>query len=153
MLRRYLTRWLADEGAARQWLDEQDAGWAEKRRFSFAVLTGTEGNRPIGHVVVKCGSNGVAEVGYWTAVQARGRGIAARALETATQWALGGQDLVSLTLLDLLHAEDNQASCRVAEKCGYVLLDVPAEPPAFPAGAHRHVRTPVASGLIRTTHR
>jgi RimJ/RimL family protein N-acetyltransferase len=85
---------------------------------------------------------GVAEAGYWTAAQSRGRGIATRALEVTSQWALRTQDLVRLTRLDLLHAENNPASCRVAEKCGYALHDLlPPAPPAFPASGHRHVRT------------
>ncbi|RAS65128.1 hypothetical protein C8D87_105623, partial [Lentzea atacamensis] len=92
-------------------------------------------NSPIGHVVVKVVTAGVAEVGYWTA--------AARALDTASRWALGTQNLVQLTRLELLHAKGNRASCRVVEKCGYLLDDLlPAAPPAFPDSGHRHVRTP-----------
>ncbi len=38
--------------------------------------------------------------------------------------ALGTQNPVRLTRLDLLHAQDNPVSCRVAEKCGYLLHDL-----------------------------
>lgn len=139
MLRRWLATSLASETEARQWLDVQAAGWASATRFSFAVVSDEDDEAPIGHVVVKAGSAGVAEVGYWTAAAVRGQGIAARALDTVTRWAF---DERHLTRLDLLHAEDNQASCRVAQKCGYALHDVlPAAPPAFPNSAHRHVRT------------
>ncbi|GAA4533737.1 hypothetical protein GCM10023192_27540 [Amycolatopsis samaneae] len=93
---------------------------------------------PVGHVVVKARTADVAEVGYWTAAQVRGRDIAARALETASRWALSTQELARLPRLDLLHAQDNQASCRVAEKCGYLLHELL---PAYPVGGHRHVRT------------
>jgi RimJ/RimL family protein N-acetyltransferase len=138
-LRRRLLTSLADEADARRWLDAQAAGWDSATRFSFAVVA--EDDAPFGHIGVKVGTAGVAEVGYWTAARFRGRGIAARALETASRWALRTH-LVRLTRLDLLHAEDNVASCRVAEKCGYVLHDLlPAAPPAFPARGHRHVRT------------
>ncbi|NGY63506.1 GNAT family N-acetyltransferase [Lentzea sp. NEAU-D13] len=145
-LRRWLATSLADEPAARQWLDVQAAGWASATRFSFAVVADEDDDEPpIGHVVVKAGTGGVAEVGYWTAAAARRQGVAARALDTVSRWALGGQDLVQLTRLDLLHAKDNHASCRVAEKCGYLLHDLlPAAPPAFPNSAHRHVRTPLS---------
>lgn len=146
VLRRRLVTWLADEADARQWLDAQASGWASATRFSFAVVADEDDNPPIGHVVVKVGTACVAEVGYWTAAEVRGQGIAARALDTASRWALGTQDLVRLTRLDLLHAKDNRASCRVAEKCGYLLHDLlPAAPPAFPDSGHRHVRTPSAS--------
>ncbi|WP_260473824.1 GNAT family N-acetyltransferase [Amycolatopsis balhimycina] len=122
----------------------QAAGWDSATRFSFAVVTGVNDRAPVGHVVVKVGAVGVAEVGYWTAAYVRGRGIAARALETVSQWALSTQGLVPLTRLDLLHAEDNRASCRVAEKCSYLL---PAAPPATrPAGIDTYARRRDASG-------
>ncbi|MFS8099187.1 GNAT family N-acetyltransferase [Lentzea alba] len=141
VLRRWLATSLADETEARHWLDAQDAGWASATRFSFAVVADEDDCPPIGHVVVKVASAGVAEVGYWTAAAARGQGIAVRALDTASRWALGTQNLVRLTRLDLLHAKGNRASCRVAEKCGYRLHDLlPAAPPAFSDNGHRHVR-------------
>lgn len=140
LLRRRLTTSLTDDADARQWLDVQASGWESATRFSFAVVT--DDDTPLGHVVVKVRDDGAAEVGYWTAAQARGRGIAARALETASRWALGTQQIVPLRRLELLHAEDNPASCRVAEKCGYVLDELlPPAPPDFPVNGHRHVRT------------
>ena len=140
-LRRRLLTSLAGEAEARQWLAAQAAGWKSATRFSFAVVS-EDGDVPLGHVAVKVVTAGVAEVGYWTAAQVRGRGVAARALEITSQWALRTQRLVRLTRLDLLHAEDNVASCRVAEKCGFALRELlPAAPPAFPAKGHRHART------------
>ncbi|WP_197288295.1 GNAT family N-acetyltransferase [Nocardia sp. NRRL S-836] len=138
-LRRWLATSLADETAALRWLDAQADGWASSTRFSFAVVADEDGP-PIGHVVVKAAAAGVAEVGYWTAAAARGQGVAARALDAASRWALGTQ---ALSRLELLHAKGNQASCRVAEKCGFVLDELlSAAPPAFPDSGHRHVRTP-----------
>ncbi|MEU0883876.1 GNAT family N-acetyltransferase [Lentzea sp. NPDC005914] len=140
LLRRWLATSLTDRTGARHWLDAQAAGWATSTRFSFAVVADEDA---IGHVVVKVVTAGVAEVGYWTAAAVRGQGVAARALETASRWALGEQDLVQLTRLELVHAKGNRASCRVAEKCGYLLHDLlPAARPSFPDSGHRHVRTP-----------
>ena len=141
-LRRWLSTSLSDEATARQWLDVQAAGWAAANRFSFAVVT-MDDRLLLGHIVVKVGTSaGTAEVGYWTAAHARNQGIAARGLETVSRWALSTQEIVPLTCLELLHAEDNHASCRVAAKCGFLLHDVlPAAPPAFPTRGHRHVRT------------
>jgi RimJ/RimL family protein N-acetyltransferase len=142
-MRRWLTTSLADEADVRQWLEAQDAGWASSTRFSFAVVAEDDDTPPVGHVVVKVGTAGVAEVGYWTTAAVRGQGIAARALDTVSRWALGTRNPVRLTRLDLLHVQDNRASCRVAEKCGFLLHDLrPAAPPAFPNSGHRHVRTP-----------
>src|SRR5262249_24919937 len=56
------------------------------------------------------------EIGYALAPEARGRGIATRALELVTRYAL--EDL-GLERVELPIATDNDASIRVAEKCGY----------------------------------
>jgi RimJ/RimL family protein N-acetyltransferase len=138
VLRHRLTTSLTDETDAKRWLDAQASGWDTATQFSFAVVADDD-HTLLGHVVVKVGAAGVAEIGYWTAAQVRGRGIATRALEATSRWALATQ---RLTRLDLLHAGDNQASCHVAEKCGYVLHDLlPPAPPTFPLSGHRHVRT------------
>ncbi|MGW6443926.1 GNAT family N-acetyltransferase [Lentzea sp. NPDC055074] len=157
LLRRWLATSLTDEADARRWLDTQATAWEAGTRFSFAVTA--EADEPVGHVVVKPGPTGTAEVGYWTVPQARGRGIAARAVDAVSHWAF---DAHALTRLDLLHAVGNDPSCRVATKCGYVLQAVvPAAPPASPADTHRHVRTaagqpravpPVVSKLPRFLH-
>ena len=148
VLRRWLSTTLADETQAQQWLGVQAAGWTAATRFSFAVVTDADDHLPLGHVAVTVGGANVAEVGYWTAAHARGQGVAARALETVSRWALRTQKIVPLTRLDLFHADDNQASCRVAAKCGYLLHELlPAAPPAFPSSGHRHVRTAAAQAI------
>jgi RimJ/RimL family protein N-acetyltransferase len=58
------------------------------------------------------------EVGYWVAAPERGKGLATAALRTASDWAFRTLDL---RRLDLAHAVENVASCRVAEKSGFVL--------------------------------
>jgi RimJ/RimL family protein N-acetyltransferase len=57
-----------------------------------------------------------AEVGYWVAPWARGRGVAGRALALVSRWALGPLGLVRL---DLQASVANAASMRVAERCGF----------------------------------
>ena len=57
-----------------------------------------------------------AELGYITAHDARGRGVATAMLAALTRWALAERDLLRVTLLiDVA----NPASSRVAERCGY----------------------------------
>ncbi|MFI9152894.1 GNAT family N-acetyltransferase [Streptomyces sp. NPDC053367] len=58
----------------------------------------------------------VARVGYWVLPEARGRGVAARALRLTAHWAL--TDL-GLHRLELGHAVGHDVSCRVAERCGF----------------------------------
>ncbi|HEY4023161.1 MAG TPA: GNAT family N-acetyltransferase [Pseudonocardiaceae bacterium] len=151
LLRRWLTNPLTDEHVGRQWLAAQIAGWATATRYGFAVLAEDVSAEPIGHLSITSGADPTteaaavaetAEVGYWIAAKARGRGIASRALEVASTWAFSSRCDLPLTQLELLHSVDNHASCRVAGNCGYLLHSiVPPEPPMFPTEGHRHVRT------------
>lgn len=58
-----------------------------------------------------------AEIGYWVAPHERGRGVAGRALALLATWAVteGG-----FARLDLQAALANEASIRVAGRCGFV---------------------------------
>lgn len=149
-----LRRWtsLSVEGRqdARRWLDAQRAGWERGDRLSFAVReeqAGAVEGRLVANVVLKRPdpASGAAEVGYWTVADARGQGVAPRALEVLTGWVF--DTIAGLDRLDLLHQVDNAASCRVAEKARYAFVRVlPARPP-FPNDGHLHVRrADVASG-------
>ncbi|MFH9064932.1 GNAT family N-acetyltransferase [Streptomyces coeruleorubidus] len=145
-LRRWVTAVVHDRAGAARWVQDQQRGWEAGHRFAFAVsevrADATEGEL-VGHAVLKNVATGSssAEVGYWTAAHARGRGVAPRALETLTDWAFTTFADGGLTRLELLHQVDNTASCRVARKCGYELSSLlPAGPPAFPREGHLHTR-------------
>ncbi|MEU6403079.1 GNAT family N-acetyltransferase [Streptomyces sp. NPDC046985] len=55
-------------------------------------------------------------VGYWVLPEARGRRVATSALLLATRWAFTE---FGMHRLELGHALGHEASCRVAERCGY----------------------------------
>jgi RimJ/RimL family protein N-acetyltransferase len=55
--------------------------------------------------------------GYWLAPEARGRGVATRALRLIVDWTLVTSDVIRLELYTDL---DNPASGRVAERAGFV---------------------------------
>jgi RimJ/RimL family protein N-acetyltransferase len=59
-----------------------------------------------------------AEIGYWTAPLARGRGAATAGVAAACAWAY---DAVPLERIQILHAVENAGSARVAEKAGFTL--------------------------------
>jgi RimJ/RimL family protein N-acetyltransferase len=59
---------------------------------------------------------GYGELGYWVAADARGRGVATRAVELLSRWA---RDELGLTRLEIRAHRDNVGSRRVAEKAGY----------------------------------
>jgi RimJ/RimL family protein N-acetyltransferase len=57
-----------------------------------------------------------AEIGYWTAPAARGRGVAAVAVDAACRWVFR---TLPVERVELCHAVENRASGRVAEKAGF----------------------------------
>ena len=59
----------------------------------------------------------VAEVGYWVAPRARGRGVASRATRVLAQWAIREH---GFERVELFAATGNAASQRAAEKAGFV---------------------------------
>jgi RimJ/RimL family protein N-acetyltransferase len=61
-------------------------------------------------------AQGDAQVGYWTAAAARGRGVAPRAVDAVCRWAFGA---LPVDRIELCHAVENTASGRVAEKAGF----------------------------------
>jgi RimJ/RimL family protein N-acetyltransferase len=60
---------------------------------------------------------GSAEIGYWVAAPARGRGIATRAVRLACDWAVRE---LGLEQLEIMAHEDNPASQGVARAAGFV---------------------------------
>lgn len=95
-------------GAAQQRL-EDDSVTLVIGDASDAALRGSIGLRTI--------APGVAQTGYWVAPEARGRGLAGRALVLLSRWALATLPLIRLQLFTDV---DNPASMRVAERAGFV---------------------------------
>ncbi|WP_329395506.1 GNAT family N-acetyltransferase [Streptomyces melanogenes] len=151
-LRRGARSPLESEDDVLRWMRMQERGWEAGDRFGFAVLETAQDAAPprlVGNVVVKDVGAGepCGEVGYWTAAAARGRGVAPRALEALTTWAFDTFAADGLECLELLHQVDNPASCRVAEKCGYVFDRIlPSWPPTYPLDGHLHVKTAPGHG-------
>ncbi|MFF2330753.1 MULTISPECIES: GNAT family N-acetyltransferase [unclassified Streptomyces] len=140
-MRAMLRTLVTDEAEAQQWLRVQQEGRESGSRFSFAVVDRDRSGELVGNVALTYTAAGSgAEVGYWTAARARGRGIASLALGALTDWAFETFAGDGLVRLDLLHQVGNEASCRVAEKSGYGFAEVlPVRPPWLREG-HRHVR-------------
>ncbi|MEV0222984.1 GNAT family protein [Streptomyces sp. NPDC050704] len=74
------------------------------------VTLGHIGINDVDHVIR------VARVGYWVLPEARGRQVATRALMLAAHWAFAE---LGLHRLELGHAVGHDASCRIAERCGF----------------------------------
>jgi ribosomal-protein-alanine N-acetyltransferase len=85
------------------------------REGRFAIVTADDG-KLLGGISLVPKQWGRGEIGYWIRADARGRGLATRALVLVSRWGLqrGFRRLQ-------LHADvDNPASHRVAEKAGFV---------------------------------
>jgi RimJ/RimL family protein N-acetyltransferase len=93
-------------------------GWLSGGTTNFAIVVdGTEGATGGLGVHWQDRVDGVAEIGYWTAAEARGRGIATTATRLAARWAFKAAP--DLERLQLRADEQNVASNRVAEKAGF----------------------------------
>jgi RimJ/RimL family protein N-acetyltransferase len=140
----------AGERDAARWLASQDRGWRDGDRLSFAVLAADDagGCALAGNVGLKnrqeagrIGERETAEIGYWTAVAARGRGIAPAAVRAVTDWVFGAFAGAGLRQIMLVHDVGNLASCRVAQKAGYPFRELsPASPPHWLTDGHIHLR-------------
>jgi RimJ/RimL family protein N-acetyltransferase len=73
-------------------------------------------DEPVGIVNLQFRDDDVAAIAYSVFPAHRGQGIAPRAVEVVSAWALGE---LGLTQLLLEADEGNAASLRVAEKCGF----------------------------------
>jgi RimJ/RimL family protein N-acetyltransferase len=135
---------LRDVAAARAWIAERARRWTVGRAASWAV-TGTD-DTVVGSVALReidrVDARAVAS--YWTLPAARGGGVAADALTRATAYALGD---LGLHRIELAHAVDNTASCRVAAKAAFALEATLRQSNLLAAGfADEHVHARLAAG-------
>jgi RimJ/RimL family protein N-acetyltransferase len=106
------------DGFEQTWLQAYKDGAADGTRDGFAIEDAETGQflGLAGLVAIEPEAS-QAEIGYIVAPQARGRGLATRALRLVTDYALGE---VGLARVQLLISSGNTPSLRVAERCGYV---------------------------------
>ena len=105
-------------GFAATWVDRYVAGWIDGTRAGFAILS-VEGDDFLGMAALVDLDLPArqAEIGYLVAPEARGRGVASRALGLITDWSLRS---LGLERVELRIDVANAASIRVAERLGYV---------------------------------
>ena len=128
---------------ARLWLEPRIDGWA--RGSAVFAVADSATDQVLASVSVR-DVNRVpdqAVVAYWVNPVARGRRLAARALDAAARWALA-KDGLGLHRLSLDHALLNQGSCRVATYAGFrlegTMRDYYVEPTGKRHDSHLHAR-------------
>ena len=82
---------------------------------AFAITDRRSGEL-LGGIGLRLATDRIGEVGYWVKRDARGRGVATRALRLVSRWALEGE---ALARLQLTAEPENVASLRVAGKAGF----------------------------------
>lgn len=103
---------------AERWYRTYEAGRADGTREAFAICDDNETSFLGLAVAPKIDREArTAELGYIVAPAARGRGVASEALRLLTAW--GFSELGALRL-ELLIGVDNDASKRIAVRCGYI---------------------------------
>jgi RimJ/RimL family protein N-acetyltransferase len=103
-------------GFAARWVGRYVKGWQDGSCAGFAILSGDESFLGFVAVVALDLPARQGEIGYVVAREARGRGVAGRALRLVTGWAL---DELLLERVELRIDVGNAPSIAVAERAGY----------------------------------
>jgi RimJ/RimL family protein N-acetyltransferase len=102
-------------GFEHTWLQAYEQGRGDGTREAFAIV---EGEAFLGLALAPRidRETRTAELGYVVSPTARGRGVATEALRLLTDWSFSA---LGALRLELLINVENEASKRVAERCGY----------------------------------
>jgi RimJ/RimL family protein N-acetyltransferase len=99
------------------WLMAQRAARARGDTLSLAIVAAAEPGRPLGSIgITVLHRDARAEIGYWVARHARGRGLATRALGLLTRHAFSALRIARVELVTL---PGNAASQAVARRAGF----------------------------------
>ncbi len=105
------------EADARSWFQQEAAERSRGQQLGLVVVD-LDGDRLLGSVgiVHPNWAEGRCELGYWVAREARGRGIATRAVRLLTTWIF---DSLPIDRVEICAEPRNTASRRVAEQAGF----------------------------------
>lgn len=100
------------------WIAGQDTRSPRGEEFETAVVDATAEDDVWGALAVRARGDAVAELGYWLAPHARGRGVMTAAVRLVAAWAF---DTAGMRRVQLTTDPDNHASQAVARRCGFTL--------------------------------
>lgn len=100
-----------------EYVERSASDWASGNGAPFVIVSVATGE-VIGTIGVfrKSWDHAVAEIGYWLSADARGQGVATRAVKLLSLWAI---EAMGLARIQLGTNRANLASQRVAEKAGF----------------------------------
>ncbi|HEX5468049.1 MAG TPA: GNAT family N-acetyltransferase [Gaiellaceae bacterium] len=108
-----MQRWLS--ALPSPYTEEDARAWLASDTASQAVVDAKTGEL-LGSIGWRRVDQGNVQIGYWVKREARGRGIATRALSVLAGWAIHE---LGAPRVQLLAEPGNIGSCRVAEKAGF----------------------------------
>jgi RimJ/RimL family protein N-acetyltransferase len=85
--------------------------------LGFAIVSAEDEEDVLGSIGIRDAGDERAEVGYLVGARVRGRGVASRALQLLSDWALGEEG--GMARVQLVTRPDNVASQRTAERAGF----------------------------------
>ena len=136
------------EEDARGYFAGQELARLRGEEVQFAVVSPREEEQLLG-----CASlyslnreQGSAAVGYWLTPQARGRGVASTAVRLLAKW---GFTTLGLVRIELTCGPDNDASQRVAARCGFVQEGVMRSHMSFKGGRRDTMLFSLLPGELR----
>jgi RimJ/RimL family protein N-acetyltransferase len=128
-----------DEDEALEWITSWEQRWQQETDCGWAVAN-DEG--VVGQISLRSVNldGGLAGISYWVMPHVRGQHIAPRALTAVTQWAF---EVLGLHRIAIDHSTRNPASCRVAQRAGYIAEGVKRSQALHADGwhdMHQHAR-------------
>ena len=144
LVRRYAGFLVADRSDAAVVVQQAAAMWRSRDGAAWGLWDGTTLLGSLRFVGADA-YPGTGVVGYWLVPQARGRGLATAALEAGTR---GAFSRLGWHRIELRHAVENDRSCRVARRCGYLLEGTLREGMTYPVDSRRsdeHLHARLAS--------
>ncbi|MYW03018.1 GNAT family N-acetyltransferase [Streptomyces sp. SID3343] len=118
---RQASREILSAADAHLWLSDRERDRQAGTGYSWAVVGRNAAVLGCVAVTAVDRRHDTGWVSYWTVEAARGRGVAAAGVRAAARWAFAE---LKLYRLELGHRLDNPASCRVAERAGFVVEGV-----------------------------
>jgi RimJ/RimL family protein N-acetyltransferase len=106
---------IAEVSEATEWIRGTHSKWRDETAADWAVVNAA------GAMLGGCGLHtdlrfGTAEITYWMLPDARGNGVALRAVNALTEWA---HESLGMHRIELGHSTQNARSCSVANRAGY----------------------------------
>ncbi|MHB8512742.1 MAG: GNAT family N-acetyltransferase [Actinomycetota bacterium] len=103
---------------AEEWISRQPTRLTERVGYPFAIAD-VESRAARGFIGLWPRLDGSAALGYWVLQNARGRGLATRAVALVSRWA---HERLGIRVLEIAVEPDNASSIRVAERTGFQLI-------------------------------